>query len=90
MTMPDPPVDPPDPGCDLACQTKIIINGGNAARLLDVACTAIEYMNAEQINKMNGKKIIEILNRMEDDAIEVQRLILTGTGYTGPLGKMMR
>jgi hypothetical protein len=74
--------------CDLACKTKIIINGGNTAALVTTACTALEYMTNEEIAKLNGEKIIEILNRMEDDAIQVQRLILKGTGYRGPTGKM--
>jgi hypothetical protein len=73
--------------CDLACKTKIIINGGNAARLLDVACTAIEYMDAREIE--HGEEIIKILNRMEDDAVKVQKLILKGVGYDGPTGKML-
>lgn len=74
--------------CDLACKTKIIIDGGNAARLLDVACNAIEYMSADEAALLPGDEIIKILNRMEDDAVKVQKLILKGVGYNGPVGKL--
>lgn len=80
----------PEPGCDLACQTKIILNGGNIAGIADANWKALENMNrAGALNKVNGKALIQLLNRMEDDAVEVQKLIARGAGYTGPTGKML-
>lgn len=76
--------------CDLACKTKIIINGGNVARLLDVLCYEIEHARDADQEISTGEEMIKILNRMEDDACKVQKLFLQGIGYDGPVGKMLQ
>ena len=78
----------PLPGCDLACQTKIIVNGGNVRAITDANYDAIKRLPPEAFQGV-GKKMIQILNRMEDDAVEVQKLIVKGVGYTGATGKML-
>ena len=69
--------------------TKIIINGGNAARLLDTACQAIQYLDAGEAAALPEEEIIRILNRMEEDAARVQNLILNGVKYKGARGKLL-
>lgn len=78
------------PECDLACQTKIILNGGNIAGIADANWKALENMNrAGALGSISGKALIHLLNRMENDAVEAQKLIAKGAGYTGPTGKML-
>lgn len=81
---------PPEPICDLACQTKIIINSGNIAGVSDSNYIALRHMaQSGALDKVNGKALIALLNRMEDDAVEVQKMIAKDAGYTGPTGKML-
>lgn len=81
------------PGCDLACQTKIIINSGNIVGIARSNHAAIDHtlkhLNPEQMAKFKGGEVIELLNRMEDDAVAVQKLIVEGVGYMGEVGKML-
>lgn len=84
--------DPQPPGgdCDLACQTKIILNGRNVAGISEANWIALRHIqHASALGKVNGKALIALLNRMEDDAVEVQKLIAKGAGYSGPTGKML-
>lgn len=74
--------------CDLACRTKIIINGGNTANLLNEVCYRVNTLPADQ-DITTSDKIIQLLNRMEDDACQVQRLFLQGIGYNGPFPKAL-
>jgi hypothetical protein len=80
----------PDNGgtvCDLACRTKIIINGDTVSGVLNAACEAIKGLKPEQIK--HGKELIELLNQMEDEAFQVQRLVLDGVGFAGPFPKSL-
>lgn len=76
-------------GCDLACQTKIILNGGNIVGIAEANHTAVKRMKPDDLDKLDGEKIIKLLNRMEDDAVEVQKLLVQSVGYTGEKGKML-
>lgn len=80
---------PENEPCDLACQTKIIINGRNISGISASNNAAIAHMSPEALSKLDGKALIALLNRMEDDAVEVQKLIVKGVGYTGETGKML-
>lgn len=82
--------DPPDPGCDLACQTKIIINGDNAANLISTACEAIQHFTSNGGRLKHGDKVIALANELEDKAVEFQKFVLReAVGYSGPVGKML-
>lgn len=81
--------DDPPAQCDRACQTKIIINGGNIQGIARANYDALLNLPPEARQRLDGEKLIKILNRMEDDAVEVQKLIAKGAGYTGPTGKML-
>ncbi len=80
-----------DPGgCDLACQTKIIINGGNVSKLVEQSCEAIQHFTSNGGKLKHGADLIAQLNAMEDSAVELQKLVLKATGYSGPTGKMLQ
>lgn len=69
------------PECDLACQTKIIINGGTAARLLaakgyatasaiiESTCEGLQHFFRSGGRLKTSGKIIHLLNEIEDAAI---------------------
>lgn len=76
--------------CDLACKTKIIINGDNVANIIGTLCEQAEYARSNNIDLSHGEQIIKILNRMEDDACMAQKLMLLSFGYDGPTGKMLQ
>lgn len=71
--------------CDLACQTKIIINGDNVAKLVETLCEQVEYRRNNDLPIPNGHAVIKALNDAEDAACKAQRLFLRGIGYQGPL-----
>lgn len=75
--------------CDLSCKTKIIINGDNVVSLVKTLCEQTEWARINNVEIKDGQKIIEILNRMEDDAGKAQALFLKGVGYSGPLPKAL-
>jgi hypothetical protein len=79
-----------DPGCNLACQTKIIINGGNVARILESTCEGLQHFFSNGGSLQHSLALIKALNDIESQAIEVQKLALKATGYTGPVGKMLQ
>jgi len=78
------------PQCDLACQTKIIINGDSVSGLVEAACEGFQHAFDNGATFSNKDEIIALLNRMEDDARQLQRLLLTGVNYTGPVGGMLQ
>ncbi len=74
----------PDPECDLACQTKIIIDGGLAGRVFDETCKGL-YSFFEQGGKLkNGPRVLEQLIKAENEAFKFMRVALEETGYKGP------
>jgi len=75
--------------CDLACKTKIIINGDNAAKALETLCEQVEWARDRELDLPHGNKLIEILNRIEDDTFKAQRLLLEDLGFTGPWPKAL-
>lgn len=77
-------------GCDLACKTKIIINGGNASGILISTNDALKSFFREGGQLNDGKRIISLLNLIEDKAVELQKLVLEDVGFTGETGKMLK
>lgn len=74
--------------CDLACKTKIILNGSNAASILNKLCYIVEEMTVDQ-DITTGEELIKLLNKIEDDSLRAQRLFLEGIGFRGPWPKSM-
>lgn len=78
------------PICDLSCQTKIIINGGSAARLIESTCEGLQHFFNNGGKLRNSPRIIALLNNLEDTAIELQKMVVKeGVGYSGSTGKML-
>lgn len=77
-------------GCDLACKTKIIINGGNASGILATTNDALKAFFREGGQLKDGHKIIKLLNVIEDHAVDLQKAVLEDIGFTGETGKMLR
>lgn len=79
-----------EPGCDLACQTKIIINGDNAANLISTTCEAIQHFVSNGGKLKHGDEVIARANSLEDDAVEFQKFVLReAIGYTGDVGHLL-
>lgn len=76
-------------GCDLACKTKIILNGGNAVGVLQSTMRGLEHFFRDGGNLDNAKEIVGMLNDIEDKVVELQKLAAKSVGYTGPVGKML-
>ena len=77
------------PECDLACQTKIIINGGNAASLIEQSCEALQHFFSNGGQLKSGSKLIDTLNTLEDAAVDLQKQVLDQVGYHGKVGKLL-
>jgi len=77
--------------CDLACQTKIIINGGNAANLIEQTCEAFQAFIANGGKIKHGQQLIAMLNSLENDAVKLQRFFLREcVGYDGDVGDLLK
>jgi len=78
------------PECDLACQTKIIIDGGLAARVFDETCSGLYYFFEQGGKLKDAKKVLEQLVKAENEAFEFMRIVHEQTGYTGPLPNALK
>lgn len=76
--------NPPDPVCDLACQTKIIIDGDMIAKVLEVTCEALERFFDHGGELQNAAALHDKLIKLENDAYKFQRAALEAMGYSGP------
>jgi hypothetical protein len=81
--------DESDGDCNLACQTKIILNGGNIAGIATTTHAALDNFFKKGGSFKGGKKLIGLLNDIEDKIVEAQALAAKGMGYDGPVGKML-
>lgn len=76
-------------GCNAACQAKVLLNGGNIVGVAKANYDVLKRFRPEQFEQLQGSGLIEVLNRMEDDAVTAQKMIAKAAGYTGPTGKML-
>lgn len=76
--------------CDLACKTKIIINGDNVGSLVQTLCEQIEYARDHSTPILTGHEIIHQLNIAEDAVCKAQAAFLRGIGYNGEVGHMLQ
>lgn len=70
-------------------EIKIILNASSIAGLVEASCETVQAGFSMGAHLTNKPEIIEHLNKMEDAAIKLEKMILTGFGYTGPTGKML-
>lgn len=77
--------------CDLACATKIIINGGNAASLIEQTCEAFQAFTSNGGKLKHGTELIAKLNKLENDAVALQKFFLREcVGYSGDVGDLLQ
>lgn len=77
------------PECDLACQTKIIIDGGLAARVFDETCYGLDHFFEQGGTLGNGKRVLEQLIKAENEAFKFMRIALEEMGHKGPWPKAL-
>ncbi len=80
--------DPP-PLCDLACTTKIIIDGDLAGSIFTSTCEGIDKFLAAGGKFKNGQRVLEQLIKAEDEAFKFQRTALEEMGFNGPWPKCL-
>lgn len=76
--------------CNLACKTKIIINGDNVANIVQTLCGQVEYARDHNVAITTGHEVIRQLNIAEDAVCKAQAAFLRGVGYTGEVGHMLQ
>ena len=72
---------------ELACKTKIIIDGGNAVGLAESICEATQNLSDEQVSRLTDDvayPIIKELIKAENALIRAQNLLLDAVRYDGP------
>lgn len=72
---------------DLACRTKIIIDGGNAVGLAESICEATQNLTDKQTALLTDEAaypIIKKLIKAEQALTEAQNMLLDLIGYDGP------
>lgn len=72
---------PPPPGGD---EEKIIINGGVAARVLDIICERLYDRIDKGWVPPDARKLVVMLNDIEDRVFAVQREFLDQVTFKGP------
>lgn len=70
-------------------EEKIIINGGVAARVLDIICDRLyDYFSEADNPPLPDKlKIVKMLNKIEDSVFDLEREFLDQRGFTGPYSR---
>ena len=72
---------------ELACKTKIIIDGSNVAGLAEALCEATQNLSDSQVLKLTDEvayPIIKKLIKAEEVLADAQNLLLDAVGYDGP------
>jgi hypothetical protein len=72
---------------ELACKTKIILDGGNAAGLAESICEATQNLSDEQVAKLTDAAAYPIIKHLitaEKSLTQAQNLLLDVVGYDGP------
>lgn len=71
----------------LACRTKIILDGGNAAGLAESICEATQNLSDEQVEKLTDAKAYPIIKQIilaEKSLAAAQNMLLDAVEYDGP------
>jgi hypothetical protein len=72
-----------------ACEEKIILNGDITARVLDSTCERIDAFVAAGNKFPNAPKLVQMANKLEDDAFAFAKEVLFQIGFNGPWPKSM-
>jgi hypothetical protein len=79
----------PDPANCPECEEKIILNGGIAEKVLGETCYTIKRFVDSGKKFPDALKLVEMANKLEDDAFAFQKEVLTQMGFKGPWPKSM-
>lgn len=75
--------------CDLACQTKIIIDGGLAGKVFEETCYSLKNFFDKGGKLKDGQRVLEQLIKAENEAFKFMRIALEETGHDGPWPKAL-
>lgn len=78
-----------EPACDLACQTKIIIDGDLAGKVFESTCEGLLFFFNNGGKLHSGQRVLEALIVAEDAAFEFARIVNEETGHKGPWPKCL-
>lgn len=70
--------------CDLACKTKIIIDGGLAGKVFEETCYGIKDFLNKGGKFGDGQRVLEQLIKAENEAFKFMRVALEEMGHKGP------
>lgn len=70
--------------CDLACKTKIIIDGGLAEKVFAETCYGLKQFFDAGGKLRDGQKVLEQLTIAENEAFKFMRVALEEMGHNGP------
>ena len=75
--------------CDLACQTKIIVDGGLAGQVFEETCKGL-YQFFERGGQLHdGTRVLNQLITAENEAFKFMRIALEEMGHKGPWPKAL-
>ena len=75
--------------CDLACRTKIIIDGGLAEKVFSETCYGLQQFFAQGGKLKDGQKVLDQLVIAENEAFKFMRVALEEMGHQGPWPKAL-
>lgn len=70
--------------CDLACQTKIIIDGGLAGKVFEETCYGIKHFLSNGGTFHDGQRVLAQLIKAENEAFQFMRVALEEMGHNRP------
>jgi hypothetical protein len=79
---------PNPPNCP-ECEEKVILNGGVAEKVLGETCYTIKRFVDKGGKFSDPLKLVQMANKLEDDAFAFQKEVLTQMGFQGPWPKSM-
>ena len=81
---------PPGGGSCPECEQKIILNGDITARVLDSVCERIDQFVAKGNTFSDPVKLVNMANKLEDDAFAFAKEAMSQIGFKGPWPKSMQ
>lgn len=83
--------NPPPIDC-VPCQAKIVLDGDSVSALVEASCESVQHFFTQggKFSQVGYDKVIGHINRMEEMAVDLQKMILKEMGYSGPLPKHLQ
>jgi hypothetical protein len=70
-------------------EIKIILNASSIAGLVEAFCETFQATHERGVVPDNMPELIALLNKIENDVIKLDKLLLKGVKYRGDVGKML-